>query len=241
MLKGLKPKDKDYSLSDGASLYLVIKPTGYKSWRFNYSINGKSRTLYIGEYPTIGLAKARELHQAARELLQRGIDPSQHKQQVKALNQDHLANTFEVIGREWYLFNLPKWSQGHAERTLSYLERDVFPWLGQRAIDDISPRDIIKIIQRVEARGAEEAARRVKQYILHIYKYAITLELASHNPAADIETSIILKPRTKKHFAAITEPIKVGQLLRDIACYQGTLVVKSALALSALVMLRPGN
>ena len=237
MLKGLKPKDKDYSLSDGASLYLVIKPTGYKSWRFNYSLKGKSRTLYIGEYPTIGLAKARELHQAARELLQRGIDPSQHKQQVKAFNPT--AHSFEAIGREWFVFKAPTWEESYSSKIIAYLEQDVFPWLGAFSLDEVKPKQIIDIIQRIEARGAGESARRVKRIIGRIYQYAITLGIARSNPARDIETDIVLKPRLPRHLAAITEVNQVGELLRNIDVYQGTFIVRCALKLSALVMLRP--
>lgn len=234
------PDGKPRNVSDGGGLYLHARATG-KYWRYNYRLAGKMKTLTIGSYPEIPLAEARRQHEAARALLARGVDPSGHKQATKAASTEIAANTFEHIACEWFERSKSGWSLSHTERTISYLQRDIFPWIGKRNINEVTPGDVIRIVQRVEARGAGDAARRVKQYILQVYKYAVTLELADRNPAADIENSIILKPRSKKHFAAITDPLKVGQLLRDMDAYQGSFVVRCALQLSALVMLRPGE
>ena len=236
-----KADGKPLNLSDGGGLYLHVKAGSKKVWRYNYRMDGKTKTLTIGSYPEVSLKQAREQHEDARALLARGVDPSGHKQALKAARTDIVAHSFEAIAREWFERNKPTWSQSHIDRTSSYLERDVFPWLGKFNINQVTPSDIIRVVQRVESRGAQEAARRVKQYILQVYKYAVTLELASRNPAADIDNRIILKPRSKKHFATITDPMKVGQLMRDIDLYQGSPVVRCALQLSPLVMLRPSE
>lgn len=241
-IKGAKPKPdgKPCSLADGGGLYLLVKGSG-KYWRYDYQHNDKRKTLSIGNYQEIGLHEARERHMEARALLARGIDPSEHKRALKAVKSEIIRNSFEAIAREWFTRNKPTWSEGHAARTISYLERDVFPWLGSTAINDIKAGDIIRIVQRVEDRGAGDAARRVKQYIRQVCKYAKVMGLAESNPAADIDTKTILKPRIKKNFATITDPVKVGQLLRDMDAYQGSFVVRCALQLSPLVMLRPGE
>lgn len=109
-IKALSTQDKDYKVSDGGSLYLVVMRTGYKSWQYNYESNGKQKTYYIGGYPIIGLAQAREKRDKARDLLQRGIAPNQHKKQVKALNRSKQENSFKAIGREWFLFKSPSWA-----------------------------------------------------------------------------------------------------------------------------------
>lgn len=133
------------------------------------------------------------------------------------------------------------WSEVHAKNVKRAFEKDIFPNIGTMQISEVKPADVIRLVQQVEARGAGNTARRIKQYINQVYKYAVTLELTERNPAADIDNNIILKPLIRKHFSTLTDPIKIGQLLRDMDAYQGTLVVRCALQLSALVMLRPGE
>lgn len=243
-VRNAKPKSdgKPAKYTDGGGHYLWVTETA-KSWRYDYTrpVTGKRNTLVIGTYPEFSLKDARELHHDARALLARGVDPSEHKQSLKAAQTDNEAHSFEAIAREWFLKMKPGWSKSHIDRTISYLERDVFPFIGSVNINAVAPTNVIRIVQRVEERGAGDAARRVKQYILQVYKYAVTMELADRNPAADIQNNIILKPRSKKHFAAITDPQLAGQLLRDIRAYQGSFVVRCALQLSPLVMLRPGE
>lgn len=235
-----KPDGKPATLTDGGGLFLYITRHG-KYWRYLYRYDGKRQTLSIGSYPETTLEQAREQHREARAQLARGINPSSHKRQLKQANIDTTQHSFEAVALEWIARSRGGWSESHAFRTESYLKRDVFPWIGKTHIREVTPGDIIKAVQRVESRGAGDAARRVRQYILQVYRYAVTMGLAERNPAADIDTGIILKPIIRKNFAAITEPLKVGQLLRDMDGYQGSLVVRCALQLSALVMLRPGE
>lgn len=230
---------KPLNLSDGGGLYLHIK-TDLKVWRYNYRFAGKQKTLTIGRYPEFNLKEAREHHEQARGLRERGIDPSSHKKQL-IKDSASSANTLENIGRQWLEHSQGGWSDGHIKRTRRCLEKDIFPWLGKTDINEVTASSIIKVMKRVEDRGANDIARRVKQHIQQIYKYTVTMELATRNPAADIEISIVLKPRVVKHMAAITDPVKIGQLMRDIDDYYGTFIVRYALKLSPLVMLRPGE
>ena len=232
---------KSLSLSDGGGLYLYIK-ADLKVWRYNYRFgpNKKQNTLTIGRYPGIKLKEARELHEQAHSLRERGIDPATHKKQLLD-DREGRANTLENIGHQWLEHSQGGWSEGHTKRTRRCLEKDIFPWLGKTDINEVTASGIIKAMKRVEDRGANDIARRVKQYIQQIYKYAVTMELATRNPAADIEISIVLKPRVVRHMAAITDPVKIGQLMRDIDDYYGTFIVRCALMLSPLVMLRPGE
>jgi len=236
-----KPDGKDNILADGGGLAIHVTAAGGRYWRYDYRYEGKRQRLTIGSYPEIDLVTAREKHMEARAQRARGTNPATLKRILKDSRNGITANSFEVIAREWFERSKTSWSESHTVRTISYLERDVFPWIGKANINEVSPGDVIRVVQRVEARGAGDAARRVKQYILQVYKYAVTLELAERNPAADIDNGIILQPRIKKHFAAITDPLKVGQLLRDMDGYQGSFVVRCALQLSSLVMLRPGE
>jgi integrase len=241
-IKHAKPKadGRPQNFSDGGGLYLHVKPLG-KYWRYNFRINDKMKTLSLGAYPTIGLAEVRELHEQARALLANGIDPCNHKRLMKQAQLESSLNSFEAIALAWYEHKQDNWSESHKKRTMAYLAKDVFPWVGNHQMDDLTAGQIISIVQRVEERGAPDAARRVKQYISQVFSYAVTLGLAKHNPVSAIKNDIILKPRVKQHYATVTEPSLIGQLLRDIDAYQGTLVVRVALQLSPLVMLRPGE
>ena len=244
IIKTTKPKQdgKPTNLSDGGGLYLHVT-TNNKVWRYNYRRveDGKTQTLTIGKYPAISLKEAREQHESAWQLRERGIDPCQNKQILRITTTETERCSFEVIAQEWFVRNKESWSESHTERTEGCLKRDILPWLGKTNINQITPSDIIKVVQRVEERGAGETARRVKQCINQVYRYAVTLELAERNPAADVDTNIILKPLTQRSFAAITDPRQLGQLMRDIDQYSGTFIVRCALQLSALTMLRPGE
>ncbi len=239
-----EPTGKTKKLSDGGGLFLQVTQTG-KYWRYAYRLTkGEDTiqtTLALGTYPETSLAEARRRHEEARAMLARGVDPASHKRQMQAAQVDVESSSFEAIAREWYGRNKDQWSKSHASRIMLYFEKDVFPLIGKHNINQVAPSHIIQIMRLVEARGAAEAARRIKQFILQVYKYAVTMELAGRNPAADIDNNVILKPRSKRHFPAITNPLKVGQLLRDMDAYQGSLVVRCALQLSPLVLLRPGE
>lgn len=235
-----KPDGKPLNLSDGGGLYLHIKASG-KYWRYNFRFGGKQKTLSIGPYPEFSLKEAREVHQEARKQLARGVDPSALKQDAKLSQTFGGSGSFEAVGREWFARSRGAWSESHQTRTMGYLERDVFPWIGEKPIGDIKPREIIKIMLRIEARGAGDAARRVRGFISQVFRYAVAMEIVERNPAADIDNEIILQPRVKRHYPTILDPERIGRLLVDIDHYQGSFYVKSALQLSPLVMLRPGE
>lgn len=241
-VKNAKPNQdgSPASYSDGGGLLLYVTKVG-KYWRYRYRIESKAGICSLGSYPEMSLKEAREQHEEARKQVAQGINPSQQKQQLKALQQKAEQHSFQAIALDWLNHNASQWSEGNLLRVNRYLHNDIFPWIGLTDIDQIRPAEITRLVQRVEAREAGEAARRVKQYISQVYKYAISLELAKRNPTADLDNNIIFKPRVKKPFATLTDPVKVGQLLRDIDQYQGTFVVRVALQLSPLVMLRPGE
>ncbi len=233
-----KPDGKPSNAGDGGGLYLHVTTTG-KYWRYNYRMDGKQKTLAIGVYPAISLQTARECHRDARELLARGIDPSAHKQEQKAIKADLSHNSFESIAREYHRRFLPTWQPTYAAKMIGYLEKDVFPWIGSRPIADIEAPEIVKVIRRQDDRGAGGAARKVKQHIQQVYDYAIAEGIAPRNPARDIKTALVLKPRQIRHFAFIKEPAKLGELMRAIYGYEGQFTTCCLLKLSALVMLRP--
>jgi integrase len=237
-IKNAKPKKtgKPKKHTDGGGLYLLVSKKG-KYWRYNYKFMGKAKTIAFGVYPDVSLKDARLAHEEARELLGRDIDPNAYKK-IKKISKSE-GNSFEVIGREWFLIWEGDNTKNHAFRVMARLENDVFPWLGQRIIGDIEPPEILIVLRRIESRGALETAHRTRQVIGQIFRYAVAIGKAKRDQTADLKSA--LRPYRKKHFPAITDPIEVGHLLRVIDDYAGSIIVRCAFKLSPLVMLRPNE
>ncbi|MGB3918094.1 MAG: integrase arm-type DNA-binding domain-containing protein [Thiothrix litoralis] len=229
---------KPRNYSDGGGLYLHVKPSG-KFWRYNYRFP-KQKTLSIGTYPEIPLKLARERHEEARALLARGIDPSTYKRELQANRADVDSNSFEAVAREWFVSHLAHKSQTHQTRTTSYMERDVFPFIGKRPIADLKPRELIAIIERIQKRITHDTHLKVLGSIGQICRYAVATGRAETDPTPSLKG--LFKPgEEERKMPAITDPIEVGRLLRAIDNYHGNFFTVCALKLSALVMLRPGE
>lgn len=237
-VRNAKPREKQYKLFDGDGLFLLVTPNGKKGWRFKYRFAGKEKLISFGTYPEVSLSDAREKRLAARKQVAADIDPSQVRraQQQSAVQE---LDSFEVVAREWHQKFTPTWTEVHAHTTLRRLERDVFPWLGSLPIAEIKAPDVLKVLRRVETRGALETAHRIKTICGQVFRYAIATGRAERDTAADLKGA--LPPAKKNHLAAITDPAKVADLLRAIDGYQGSFVVKCALQLAPLVFVRPGE
>jgi integrase len=238
-IRKAEPGTKSYRLYDEKGLYLEIAPAGGKWWRFKYYFDGKEKRISLGVYPDTPLARAREKRDEARRLLADGIDPRENKKAQKAAREAVLANSFEVLAREWYARQLSRWAPSQAQKVSGIFENNVYPWLGTRAISEIKPPELFAVLQRMENRGAHETARRALQYCGMVFRYAVATGRMERNIAADLRGALL--PVRTKHHAAIIEPKKAGELLRVIDGYQGTLIVKCALRLAPLVFLRPGE
>jgi len=234
--KHAKPKDKDYKISDGAGLFLLVAKSGSKYWRMKYRSNGKEKLLSIGVYPAVSLKEARVKRDEAKKQLSNGIDPSEFKQTAK---QTDLADSFEYVAREWHTKYKPNWTENHAQRILTRLEKDVFPWVGKRPIDEISAPELLKLLRRVENRGAIETSHRVMQNCGQVFRYAVATGRAERDPTGDLKGA--LPPVRKKHLASITEPTKIAGLLRAIDGYEGHFVTRCAMKMAPYVFVRPGE
>ncbi len=240
-IKNAKPKDKPYKLTDGNGLHLLVTPTGGKLWRFNYLFDGKQKTLFLKSYPERTLLEARKDREDARRLVANGQDPSEVKKAIKQAAVIEAASLFEVVAREWYAKNEPVWSSGHAQTVKSRLERDVYPQIGKKAVQGITAAEVRNMLLKVEARGAVDTALRIKIICGQIFRYAVATGLLEHDPSAALRPREIFQKREAKHHAAITDPKELAPLLRLINDYQGTFIVKSALTLSPLLFVRPGE
>lgn len=239
LIKNTKPTDKTQKLFDGGGLYLELTPKGSKRWRFKYRFMGKEKLLSVGLYPEISLKVARERRDDLRRKVAEGIDPSVQRKALKDAHLEKSANTFEVVGREWHLKFSNTWVPSHADRILNRLERDLFPWLGNKPIADLTPLEVLGCLRRIESRGALETAHRALQNCSQIFRYAVATGRADRDVTVDLKGAL---PAVKeKHFSAITEPERVGELLRAIDNFKGTFVVQCALKLAPLVFVRPGE
>ncbi|MDR2883801.1 MAG: integrase arm-type DNA-binding domain-containing protein, partial [Deferribacteraceae bacterium] len=160
-IKNAKPKEKQYKLADEKGMYLLLLPTGGKYFQYDYRFAQKRKTLALGVYPETTLREARERRDDARKLLQNGIDPSEAKKAKKLHLIEAYANTFKAIAVEWFEKYKNSWTEKHAIRKWQYLEKDVFPMLGDRPIKSITPRELLKMLEIVQDRGVIETAHRV--------------------------------------------------------------------------------
>lgn len=238
-IRSAKPSEKPRRLFDGGGLYLEIAPSGGKWWRLKYRSGGKEKRLSLGVYPDTGLKEARDRRDAARKLLAAGVDPGEHRKAEKLAGADRAANSFEVVAREWYGKQAANWAPSHASRVIARLERDLFPWIGGRPIADITAPELLQVLRRIEDRQALETAHRALQNCGQVFRYAVASGRAERDPSGDLRGA--LAPWKPDHFAAITEPVKVGELLRAMAKVRAGLIVKSALQLAPLLFVRPGE
>ena len=230
-------KNQKVYLGDGLLLLITSKEQVY--WRFKYRFNSKEKSLSFGVYPEITLKRAHKKLKEARDRLDNDIDPGEYKKQIKDTAKENLANSFEVIAREWFVKYKTTWSQTHASKILARLEKDIFPWLGDKPLCEVTPPMLLKVIQRIENRGAIETGHRALANCSKIFKYAIASGKAERDPAQDISNA--LAPTSKNHFPAITDPKRLGEILKVFDDYQGTFTVKCALKLAPLVFVRPGE
>lgn len=237
-IRNAKPKDKPYKKSDEKGLYLLIKKSG-KYFRFDYRFNGKRKTLSLGVYPDVTLKQAREKRDEARSLIANEVDPAQLKKEKKIIRRELATNNFHAIALDWFTKHKHTWKEGHSRTIKSRLELNVFPWLGEMPIASISPPILLAVLHRIEDRGALETAHRVKQICGQVFRYAIATGRAERDPSADLRGA--LPPTKPKRMATITDPSRIGELLRAIDGYQGNLITKCALRLAPLVFVRPGE
>jgi integrase len=251
-LKRAADTGKAERLADGGGLRLDCQPTGTGWWRLRYRFGGKEGMLSLGVYPDVPLSMARQRRDDARALVAAGTDPSAARkadkvaqaarQTVEALEAAGapLPGTFEAVAREWLAtVHEAKVSAGHAERTRIRFEQDAFPWLGRRPIAEIDAPELLTVLRRVTARGAIETAHRLKDACGQVFRFGIATGACTRNPAADLRDA--LPPVPTRHLAAVVEPAKAAELLRAMGDYAGHPITRAALALSALLFLRPGE
>ncbi len=236
-VRNAKAADKPYKLTDGRGMYLLVTPKGQKWWRLDYRLHGKRKTLSLGVYPDVKLKKARGRRQQARDTIAEGVDPSQVRKEEKIASKG--GDNFKAVAVEWLSKHKPGWAEKHWEKIEGRLKNDVYPYVGKTPIETITAQDILKVLRRVESRGALETAHRVRQHCSAVFRYAIATGLATCDVTNDLRGA--LPPAQPRHHGSITEPKKIGALMRAIDGYVGQQSTRCALLFSALIFVRPGE
>jgi len=234
------PEKKQARFADSGGMYLQVSPVGSKRWFLKYRVGGKEKQLALGSYPDVSLKLARLARDAAKLQKAEGYDPVQVRKVEKLKAGRTEGDTFKVVALEWYKKQAPQWSESHAERMLRQLERDLFPWIGDRRMIDIHPMELLSALQKVEERGALETADRALMLARQVWNYWLpTAEIQQRNITEGLKKR--LTPYRGKTFAAIVEPKRFGELLRATRTYKGGPIVRTALQLAPLLYQRPGN
>lgn len=230
-----RPKDKPYKLSDGGGLYLLVNPNGSRYWRLKYRIAGKEKLLALGVYPDITLAEARQKRADAKKVLAAGGDPGQEKQEEKQAKEQAVANSFERLAMEWHSHKSTSWSEGYAEHLLMYLKKDIFPFIGQKAITDISQVEMLNVLRKMEQRGVLDKLKKTRQACRQIFTYAIITGRAEHNPVSDLAGA--LKSPKQQHYPHLLVD-QIPDFLRALSEYSGSTITRNATRLLMLTGLR---
>lgn len=243
-IRNAKALEKPYKLADGGGLYVLVKPDGGKYWRLKYRYAGKEKLLAIGVYPDVGPAAARAARDQAKQILRDGKDPVAEKKEKRGLLKLLGERTFEAIAREWLKpQHRPQgkvWTPDHAARVRESLEDDVFPYLGAKAISDITAPQLLAVLKKVQARGALETAQRILQRCRSIFGFAMAYGLHDRNPTTEAELEKHLAAPERKNRAAL-KAADLPEFLRKLEAYDGLPLTKLALKLQVLTWVRPGE
>jgi len=251
-IKAIRPGDTRRRLSDGDGLFLLLfADGGSHGWRFDYTHQGRRKLISLGTYPDTSLALARRKAEAARAVVAEGRDPSaerkaERKKQLEAKTEEVRrdaglppTDSFEAVAREWFAVRQSGWSKSYADKMMARFESDVFPWLGKTPIAEVTGPMLLAVCRRIEDRGVIETAHRALQDSSQVFAYAMATDKIDRNPAAKLKT--VLRQPEPKNFAAITDPARFGQLLLACDKYKATPVVRAALKLAPMLLLRPGE
>ena len=234
-IRAAKPHAKPYKVYDEKGLFLLVRPNGSRLWRFKYSHGGVEKLLSLGAYPDVALKRARAKRDEARALVADTVDPSAKRKAERSARTE----TFAALAEEWLETKKATLTQSTWQRDRDQLVKLVGPYLGNRPIADLEAPELLEVLKRLEKRGTRDTAHRVRAVCGRVFRYAIATGRAKRDVSADLKGA--LAPKGTHSYAAITDPAKVGQLMRAIADYDGQRTTHAALRLAAYLFVRPGE
>jgi len=243
-IRNTKPSAKPIKLTDSHGLFLEIRPTGTKLWRYRYRIAGKENAFAIGEYFNdrrvghVSLDRARRCRDEAKLLVKQGIHPAHHRKAQRFAQRSEAENTFEAVAREWLAQKQAGWTPQYSRKVERFLQADAFPQIGKLQIRDVTAAQLLEILRRVGKRDARTVALLLRQWCSAIFRYAVSTLRAESDPAAILKGAI-LRPRTKHHTPLSREQIAL--LIRKLEFYGGERTTFIALRLALLSFVRPSE
>ena len=234
-----KPAAKPRTLFDGHGLFLLVQPNGGKWWRLKYRHNGKGGLLSLGTYPATSLKQARQRRDDARKLLADGIDPSEYRKAGKAASKAARGNSFAALAEAWYERKAKEWAPSTAAKARTYLDKDLIPALGDRPIAEIRRRDLIEVLAGIEQRGALDVAKKCREWLSGIFRYALVAEVIEVNPATDLHIVAAIGTPTR-HYPHLPED-ELPDFMHALDGYGGDPGTVRAIKLLLLTSCRPGE
>jgi integrase len=238
-IRAARATERPYRLADAGGLYMQVTPAGGRLWRLKYRWAGREKLLALGQYPAVTLVAARAGRDEAKRLIAAGVDPGAERRAEKVRRRQVAAHTFRGVAEAWLATRAPGWRDSHAEKVRGRLANYINPEFGARPVGTITGPEVVDWAQAMLRRTSADTTRRCLQVVGQVFRYAVRAHLASTDPSYRVAE--ILPPKSRAHFAAITDPDEIGELLRAIDGYRGTFVVASALRLAPLVFVRPGE
>lgn len=238
-LKALRAKPEPGKHGDRDGLYLRIDSKGAMRWQWRIRTPKGETIVSYGVYPEVGLAEARRRHDVARAQARDGINPNEAKRAAKQAKAEQAVNSFEVVAREWFATRKDEWASSYGDKIMRRMEVDIFPYLGAKPIAEITAPMLLDALRKIEARGAIETAHRALENCGQVLRYAVATGRISSDPSRDLKGA--LRKPLVKHMAAVTDLNELAALLRAMYGYAGTPVVRTALQLAPMLMLRPGE
>lgn len=234
-IKNAKSKAKPHKLFDGDGLFLLIHPNGSKYWRFKYNWQGKEKLLALGVYPIVTLLAAREKAMEAKKLLANGQNPSEAKKQQKFLETLSNNNSFESVATEWHTKNINKWSEDHGKKLKGWIKKEIIPYIGYMPINEVKAPHILEVVKRIEARGANDVARRVLNICSQIFRYGMPLGKCDFDVTMGITQTLEFVKRKNYKCISVEE---LPDLLKSIETHNYRQLTKLALKLVVLTFVR---
>lgn len=233
--KNAKPAEKSYKVYDGGGLYLFVTPNGSKSWRYKYRLHGREYVFALGLYPDLGVKDARTEHAKARDLVEQGVHPLHARKKEALKRASEAENTFAAVTKEWMAKKRSGWSATYCQQLQTVMDDDVLPEIGALPIGDVSSAQILKIMKRVEGRGAPVLALNIRMWCSAIYDYAVANGHAETNPAVPLRGAVV-RPKVK-HNKRLTAA-QIPGFYKKLQSFNGHRLTAIALELMLLTFVR---
>jgi len=235
-----KPQEKDFTLHDGDGLFMLVKTSGKKLWRFRYQRpNSSSRTnLSLGSYPALTLAVARQMRDQYLSMLAQGIDPQKQQEEVSEQRQIELDSIFSVVAGRWFQLKSKSVTEDYAKDIWRSLEKDVFPSIGEIPVQALKARTIVEALEPIKSRGALETVRRLVQRINEIMIFAVNTGLIDANPASGVGMAF---EKPKKQNMPTLRPEELPKLMRSLVMSNLSVPTRCLIEWQLLTLVRPSE